>query len=310
MSSENAPIVKLLLALAELADLQGETYRAKAYTTAAKSISAHPRLTLKTDLLAIRGIGESIALKITEYLRTGDIAEIGKLERSPMIKTIRLLTQIPGIGPVTARDLYKMGIRKPADLRRRKIALNHMQTVGLRYLDDITQRIPRDTVTEISYIIADELRAVDPSLQIETLGSYRRQLETSGDVDMMCTARIYDKSLLQTFHNRIVKHARYVDTFSHGVQRISLLFRDLAGIARQVDIFHARWEEHTAYLMYATGSGPHNEMVRGIAKAKGYRLNQSGLFKVVGSELQRVSVESEADIYRILGLKYQPPHKR
>ena len=59
-------------------------------------------------------------------------------------------------------------------------------------------------------------------------------------------------------------------------------------------------------LLYFTGSKEHNVRLRGIAKKKGWKLNEYGLFE--GEKL--IPCRDEAEIFRALGLSYIPPELR
>ena len=62
-----------------------------------------------------------------------------------------------------------------------------MQLKGLKYHDDISQRMPRAEVAEISQVVRKAATQLFPKLKliIETCGSYRRGKEMSGDVDVL-----------------------------------------------------------------------------------------------------------------------------
>ena len=59
-------------------------------------------------------------------------------------------------------------------------------------------------------------------------------------------------------------------------------------------------------LHHLTGSKEHNAALRGLAKDRGLKLNEYGLFR--GEE--RLLLESEEEIYQALGLAYIPPELR
>jgi DNA polymerase (family 10) len=65
-------------------------------------------------------------------------------------------------------------------------------------------------------------------------------------------------------------------------------------------------EEFPYALMYFTGSKEHNVRLRGIAKRKGWKLNEYGLFD--GEHLIRC--KNEEEIYRALDLAFIPPELR
>lgn len=53
--------------------------------------------------------------------------------------------EVWGIGPATALRLYEKGYRTLDDLQKEE-SLTHAQKLGLKYFDDIKQRIPRNEV--------------------------------------------------------------------------------------------------------------------------------------------------------------------
>lgn len=53
--------------------------------------------------------------------------------------------------------------------------LNAQQKIGLRYYEELQQRIPRAEVEQLETIVKLELKAIDPYLKLVTAGSYRRQ---------------------------------------------------------------------------------------------------------------------------------------
>ncbi|MEN9838925.1 MAG: hypothetical protein RL177_404, partial [Bacteroidota bacterium] len=69
-----------------------------------------------------------------------------------------------------------------------------------------------------------------------------------------------------------------------------------------------------AALMYFTGSKEHNVAMRQRARDKGLTLNEYGLFKLTPSGeadlTQPIAFESEADLYRELGIGFVPPELR
>jgi len=61
------------------------------------------------------------------------------------------------------------------------------------------------------------------------------------------------------------------------------------------------------YLLYLTGSKDNNVEMRAKAKSLGLLLNQNGLFM---KNKKRISVKSEEDVYKKLGMVYRHPHNR
>jgi DNA polymerase (family 10) len=74
----------------------------------------------------------------------------------------------------------------------------------------------------------------------------------------------------------------------------------------EADLRIVNKEEFPYALMYFTGSKEHNVRLRGIAKKKGLKLNEYGLF----AGEKPIKLKSEEEIYHMLGLAYVVPELR
>ena len=90
-----------------------ERFRSLAYANAAKVIRGLQEdiseYSKKNKLDDIPGIGESIAEKITEFLKTGEIKKYNQLKKSVPYELLEL-TDIRGFGPQTLKQIHK-GLR-------------------------------------------------------------------------------------------------------------------------------------------------------------------------------------------------------
>ncbi|CAE6477761.1 unnamed protein product [Rhizoctonia solani] len=88
----------------------------------------------------------------------------------------RLFQGIYGVGPQTAHSWYVRGLRTLADVRNRVdgIALSPAQELGLQYYTDLQRRMPRSEAAEIYERIKALALKLDPVLNIEIMGSFRR----------------------------------------------------------------------------------------------------------------------------------------
>lgn len=317
----NTELINTLEEMRRISEIRGEVYREKAYR---KAISSIKRLTYKIskdhlpDLRdnKIPGVGEGILSKIVEFITKGRIAELEKLKKSKEVQAHKILGGILGIGPAAVEDLISKKIYTLAQLRKAiatgKVQLNHMQKLGLAYYRDLNERIPRAEVTALGEFVRRTLVGIKPGIRFEISGSYRRGAQTSGDIDIIITHENYDGEFLTKFRNAIAHDQNFIDTISSGEQRLTFLYRaPESGKVRQIDLLWIPMEQYWPAVFYFTGSGNWNEYTRGIAKKKGLRLNQMGLFRVKSNgDLEPIPVRTEHDIFAALEIPYRSPEER
>lgn len=64
------------------------------------------------------------------------------------VRTVSLFGEVWGVGPATALKLYDKGYRTLDDLQKED-SLTYAQRTGLKFFDDIKQRIPRHEVCNL-----------------------------------------------------------------------------------------------------------------------------------------------------------------
>src|SRR5512139_193875 len=111
MPVENAEIARLLREAGDLLEIQeANPFRVRAYRNAARTIEswAEPvaELAGSPTLDAIPGIGEDLAGKIAEIVRTGRLAFLTQLRRETP-KGVREMMSVPGVGPRKAARLHE-----------------------------------------------------------------------------------------------------------------------------------------------------------------------------------------------------------
>ncbi|MCX8020226.1 MAG: helix-hairpin-helix domain-containing protein, partial [Chitinophagaceae bacterium] len=118
---DNFFIAEQLRYLAILMEIHGENpFKAKAYAQAAFQIEKLPvnvnELT-EEQIFSIKGVGNSVAKKISELLKTGKISELESYLNNTPPGVIELL-QIKGIGPRKIHVIWKeMGIESIGELQ-------------------------------------------------------------------------------------------------------------------------------------------------------------------------------------------------
>ncbi len=309
----NERLIELLRVLAKRAEVNGEIYRAGAFTTAANNIKQLTYTINKGTLARLRsdiqqkritGIASGIYTRIEEYVNTNTIVEATNAMLEFKLKDD--LDGVLGVGPATIDKWIKMGVRSLSDLRRkvanREIELTTMQRYGLLHYVDLKKRLSRSTIERVATYIRSIVHTIQPSAKFDVVGSYRRGAQTSGDVDIL-VSHINATMLLA----QLQRDKAHVATVSHGDNRITILW--FYEHVLQVDILIA--DDYYAALSYFTGSDQHNIQLRHLAKRNKMRLNQTGLYKVTAqNKLIKIPLASERTIYEKLGIAYVQPKDR
>jgi DNA polymerase (family 10) len=310
--------IQLSWIFSEIADIleikSDNPFKVKAYRKAAHTLYNLPfsleLLNEKKKLKQLSGIGSAIADKIMEYMETGEIMFHQKLKTEIPVELIRLL-KIPGLGPKKIQvirerlainnvdDLYHAAkARKIRELpgMSAKTELNILK--GIEMISERRSKTPLGTVLPFAEAIVSVLKKVDGVQKVEISGSIRRLKEEVKDIDILAVTT-KPKELLEVFF----KIPWITEVMASGETKASVLL----DIGIQVDLRIIPPKSFPAALQYFTGSKEHNVKLRGIAKSRGLKLNEYGIFKEDG---KCVPVKTEQDIYDILGLNYIIPELR
>lgn len=295
-----------------------QRFRAMAYEMAARTLGnmKEPVSLYKGDmkkLEALKGIGESIAGKIVEYVNTGKIATYEKLKKEVPLQLLDL-TEIDGMGPATIRLLHEQaGIQTKEDLLQalEQDRLSGIKGFGEKRINNLQQvlkvktgreRIPLSEAERIAANVLSELLKI-PGVQNATIaGSIRRKKLTIGDIDIVMVAEYkHWKKIINKFTQLpFVKEIK-----AQGQTRATVLLKE-GNI--QVDIRVVHDYEYGSALFYFTGSKEHNIQLREMAKKRGWKINEYGVFDLQTGE--RLAGETEEGIYGLFGFRYIPPWKR
>jgi DNA polymerase (family 10) len=108
MSARN--IVGVLEEIGTLLEIKGENpFKSRAYFNAARALAGIEDLegvVAQGKLRQIKGIGEAIAAKVTEYLSTGEIDYYEELKRE-IPGSLLELTAVPNLGPKKIKALFE-----------------------------------------------------------------------------------------------------------------------------------------------------------------------------------------------------------
>ncbi|KAF8181108.1 DNA polymerase lambda [Pholiota molesta] len=310
-------------------------WRAFSYSKSIRALRNYPRrIKSYEEARGITGVGEKTAQKIQEILETGELQRI-KYETTKDVEVTRLFQGIYGVGQHIAFQWYSAGCRTLEDLKSGKggVKLNHVQEIGLRFYDDINDRMPRAEAKAIFDLIKPIALSIDPRLFVEIMGSYRRGKADCGDIDILITRPIDDGKTHKGVMSRILQklHAAHILTEDLALPEdpydLECTYRGLCRLPdvpgsrrRRIDILSIPWTSRGAALLYYTGDDIFNRAIRMKANVLGYSLNQKGLFgSVVRDPRDRrikmndgvlVASETEEEIFKILGVPWQEPHER
>jgi DNA polymerase (family X) len=311
---DNQAIARVLREIADLLEIRDDNpFKIRAYRNSADIASNHPHDLARLDEAGLRqipGIGKDLAARIREIAETGD-AEYHRELIAEFPATILDLLRLPGVGPKTVATLYReLGVRSVEDLERaaadgRVRALRGMgakkEAQILKALEDrkmfAGRRLLRDAY-ETASTLAAYLAEHAPGAAVDAVGSLRRGCETCGDLDLLASGATPD------LMNAFVEYAPVERVLAHGDTKSSVLLN--GGL--QADLRLVAADSRGAALQYFTGSKAHNIALRDRAIRLGFKLNEYGLFRIADGV--RVASETEAEIYRALGLDWVPPELR
>lgn len=309
----NQALAEQFLSLAQLYRRKGDEIRAGAFMKAADIISRWPTpITNPTELKNTPGIGSGTIDRLKELFRKGQLAE---LEIEARVR--RELSQVYGIGPATADKLIDLGVTSLFDLRQKvqagAIHLNDNQKIGLDYVEDFKQRIPRAEVKHIGDYIIQVIQSLAPGNQAEIVGSYRRGRSDSGDIDILFTGQ----NVLNDVVNYLQQIGLLYHNFAHGEVSLHSTYWNgypqQRGILRKVDIRYVAPESWATALLHSTGSDRFNVDLRNRALSLNMTLSEHGIYPFDPITRQKgaaIPVQTEEDVFRLLGLAYVPPEQR
>ena len=312
---KNSEIADILDEIADILEFKGDnTFKISAYRKASRNIREFPedieQLWRNGELSKIPGIGKNISDHIDEYLKSGSISKYKEvLENIP--KTFVELMKIPNLGPKTLKLLYdrfkiqtiedlKNVLEKPETLTlpgmgRKKIE-NIKQGLDLYISKKAEQRISLGVAFPIVSEIVEYMKPV--CTNISPCGSLRRMKETIGDIDILCTSN-NPESIIKRF----VEYPKTLRVIAEGDTKGSIIVKEKS---LQVDLRVVEPDSYGAALQYFTGSKQHNIKLRTLAKEKGLKISEYGVFK--GEK--KIAGKTEEEVYRVFNMPVIPPELR
>lgn len=320
----NQEVADKLNLVFQLMQLAGENrFKAIAFDKASQTIKGlsddiNTYIDNKT-LTDIKGIGKSIAQDIYLYSETGSMPVLDALQEKVPVGLIKWL-DISGLGPKNILKIHQeFGITEIDELKGLIESGELAKLPGLggksaekisksiEWMEKFDERCRLDQATIIAEAIFKSLKDLDGVQKIEVAGSLRRAKETIGDIDILIAA---EEEHIPNLFEVFTTHERVTEILGKGDTKSSV--RTTEG--RQVDLRIVKAENFAAALMYFTGSKEHNVALRSRARERGMSLNEYGLFKLQEDGETNWDApqpfETEADIYKLLGLNWVPPELR
>lgn len=312
---KNKEIAQIFLKIADLLELQEDSFKPRAYRRAARSLEQLDEdiddIAVRGELENIRGVGKALAKKIEEYLETGDIDYLDKLQDEINPGLIELL-QIPDVGPKTVRVLHEeLGISSVEELRT---ALDNQKVRELRgfgptseerirqnleIMAGFSQRLFIGEALPIAEELVEDLQKINAVTQIAIAGSLRRWKKTIGDIDILVSSPNPSR-VMQAF----IDYSTVEKVLVEGPTKTSVRVKE--GI--QIDLRVVGTESFGAALQYFTGSKAHNIALRNLARQRKWKLSEYSLSDTETDKV--IAGKTEAAIYKALDLEWIPPELR
>jgi DNA polymerase (family 10) len=313
---KNFEVARILRNISILLDMDDVPFKPRAYEKAALSIEAleeeveqiYQKGGIKS-LMQIPGVGQSIAEKIEELIKTGKLEYYEELSKKAPVD-FESLGGVEGLGPKKIKVLWnKLKIRNIEDLETAALAHKISKLPGFKKKteENILKAINFAKKSRGRYIlgftlplirgIENRLKNVPEVENVVAAGSVRRMKETIGDVDFLVLSENPGK-VTEYF----VTMPEVVQVIEKGKTKSAVKLK--TGMNADIRILPEK--SFGAALQYFTGNKDHNIVLRRIAQEKGWKLSEYGLFH---GEKQ-IAGETEEEVYEKLGLRWIPPELR
>ena len=319
---DNVTIACLLNETADLMEIDGaDSFRVRSYRNAADAveqttIDLSPVSGDVAQLLAIPGIGKSMAANIQAIVTTGSLPLRDDLLTKYGAGLLQLL-KLPGMGPKTVALLWDAGkIRNIDELAEAIEAgrLKGLPRMGEKQIekikkgiDDYRRSVGRfriDEAESAAEAMTAYLMAFEGIERVTPAGSLRRGRETAGDLDLLVTGPACAQGDTGAVVEYVAGYPGIHDIIAKGENKVS--FHLANGL--QVDVRLLPSNCYGAALQYFTGSKAHNVVLRQRALKMGYTLNEWALSRLEDESV--VASVTEEEIYAALQMDWMPPEMR
>ncbi len=318
---DNKSISKVFEEMADILDIQGaDFFRINAYRKASliiRELGPDLRKIVGENPLnfpKIPGIGYTLQSKIIELIQTGECHEHEQMKKTFPEGLLEIL-KLRGVGPKKVKlFFYQLKIKTIGELK------NHAEQQKLRTLEGMGPKSEEEILKAIEeyskfstkrHLISTALREAEKYIEymkkcefvdkITYAGSLRRNEETIGDIDILVTVKNPEKTV-EIVSNHFVSYEDVLNVVAEGKTKSAVLLE--SGI--DVDLRILKDDEFGSALHYFTGNKAHNIKIRDIAKNKGLKVNEYGVFK--GNK--KIGGKKESEIFESVGLPFIIPELR
>ena len=315
-------IIEVLERIGTMLEIKGENpFKVRAYFSGARTLQ-----TMEEDLDKvigegrlgeIPGIGKALTEKVETLYTTGELEFYDKLVASVPSGLMDLL-EVPGLGGKKIKALHEQLDVDSIDsltkaCREGKVA--ELKGFGAKTQEKILSGIKNREAYAARHLWWDARAVVErilPALQAlpdveraEAAGSFRRGMETVGDLDFI-VASSNPAPIMEWF----VGMEGITEVTAHGETKSSIRMEG----GMQADLRVVPAEQFYFALHHFTGSKDHNVRMRQKAISMGLSLSEWGLRPEDEKNATRkkgpVRANSEEDVFSALGLSYVPPALR
>lgn len=292
-------LIKILKNIAKLLELKGENpFKAKAYLNAADIINEQNiniEDTVKNNKLKdIKGFGEALQKKISEFVETGKMSYYEKL-KSEVPSGLFEISTIANIGPAKARKLYYDNNITSLELleqaceedRLKNIKgfgpkLQELILVSIQHKKASKGRYIQEKITNDAENLLKEFQNIEGVEKAEISGDYRRFSETLNKIEILISSKS-----------------------SSAREKVAVLLSNY-GSEIPFSIEFVTDEQFIWKLHQTSSSDNYYKEFEKLAFSNGFSVRDGAVYL----DGKKILLNNEEEIYNLLNIQYVPPELR
>jgi len=316
MTAEQAADV--LDEIAALLELKGESpFKSRAYARAARTLRRMGGDLAEVVEAArkgeIAGIGAGIAARLEELLDKGRVEYLEEL-RAAFPEGVREMLRIPGLGPRKVATLYReLGVQSLGELEYACVENRLVELKGFgpkmqsKILDGLRRLLQYRTLYRLPEIMDAGNHACaalqKAGVRCVPTGAFRRFCETAAAAEVLAVGADAEEvaSVL-----RQIGRARLKPGIAVPEDAPAAVVACRTRLGTPVRAYCAAESDGVWAWLCTTGASEHIAALRARAEARGFEWRANGLFR----DGKQVELESEEEVYGLLGLACVPPELR